>query len=88
MNLKGLSKDTLNICLSFLTENESIYSKGEWNKFPKDKVCIIAAKNGWLDLLKWARFETKKCNWNIWTCAYAAMNGHLELLKDGGQATK
>lgn len=37
------------------------------------------AKNGYLDLLKWAR--SKGCTWDEYTCAAAAMGGHLETLK-------
>jgi hypothetical protein len=79
MNIKGISKDALSICLSFLTEEELIYSKGEWHKFPKDDVCYIAARNGWLDLLKWARENGRP--WYMSTCATAASNGNLEILK-------
>jgi hypothetical protein len=75
MNIKGISKDALSICLSFLTEEELIYSKGEWYKFPKNKVCNIAARNGWLDLLKWAFARKNGCDWDKWVCHYAALNG-------------
>lgn len=42
------------ICFSYLTKNEIIYISGEWDKYQKDIVCIIAVENGWLDLLIWA----------------------------------
>src|SRR5947207_3703945 len=79
MNLLELPKDINNICISYFTEDEIIYFNNEWNKFLKSHVCNIAAKNGWIDLLKWAR--ERKYRWNILTCIYAAENGHLELLR-------
>jgi hypothetical protein len=42
-------------------------------------ICEKAAKNGDLDILKWAR--EKGCRWNEWTCFHAATGGHLEILK-------
>jgi hypothetical protein len=34
---------------------------------------------GHLEILKWARIQG--CDWNAYTCAYAAKGGHLEVLK-------
>ena len=75
----GLIKDVLNICESYLTEEERKYISKEWEKFDKYNVCDIAASNGWLDLLKWAR--QNGCEWDSWTCSCAAENGHCEVLK-------
>ena len=38
--------------------------------FPKSDICMIAVKNGWLDLLKWARKNGCNLKWNM--CDYAA----------------
>ena len=56
-----------------------------------------AARNGHLDVLKWARENGEEkdtvvdcifsqparqgCQWDSWTCCYAAQNGHLHVLK-------
>lgn len=39
----------------------------------------LAAANGHLDVLQWAR--QKGCDWNVHTCTFAAYNGHLEVLQ-------
>ena len=41
--------------------------------------CELAAKEGYLDLIKWAR--ANGCPWDAWTCTYAAEHGHLEVLQ-------
>ena len=79
MNIIQLPKDLNNICCSYLTDEEYIYVNNNWEKFNKNEVCYIAAKNGWLDLLKWAR--KNECQWNNSVCSYAALYGHLEVLK-------
>ena len=85
MNIIQLPKDLNNICCSYLTNNECIYVNKEWKKFNKNKICNIAAENGWLDLLKWARHSSltfgNGCEWNSNVCSNAAENGHLEVLK-------
>merc|ERR1719262_62002 len=45
----------------------------------KNDLCLVAAFNGHLAVLQWARAHG--CTWDGTTCAYAAMNGHLEVLK-------
>ena len=75
----SLPKDLYNICCSYLTDEECIYVNNEWTKFNKNYVCNIAAKNGWLDLLIWAR--KNGCEWDRYVCSNAAFNGHLEVLK-------
>ena len=42
-------------------------------------VCSAAARNGHLDILKWA--HEHGCPWGEETCSWAARNGHLEILK-------
>ena len=74
-----LPKDLNNICCSYLTDEEYIYVNNEWKKFNKNEVCDIAAKNGWLDLLKWAR--QNGCDFNSYVFSLASLNGHLEVLK-------
>ena len=39
----------------------------------------MAAKNGHLVVLRWARAHG--CPWDEWTCAKAAENGHLAVLR-------
>ena len=41
--------------------------------------CEMAAKNGHLAVLQWAR--AKGCPWGWRTCAMAARNGYLEVLQ-------
>jgi len=79
MNIIQLPKDLNNICCSYLTNEEYMYVNNEWIKFNRNDICNIAAKNGWLDLLIWAR--QNGCYWNSLVCSYAALNGHLEVLK-------
>jgi len=40
--------------------------------------CIIAADNGHLDVLKWAR--ANGCPWDSFYCSSAERNGHLDVL--------
>src|SRR5579872_7408083 len=42
-------------------------------------ICTNAAYEGYLDILIYLR--KSKCDWGWETCAYAALNGHLEVLK-------
>src|SRR5271156_2108265 len=42
-------------------------------------VCELAARDGYLNLIKWAR--ANGCPWNESTCGYAAWAGHLEVLQ-------
>lgn len=44
---------------SYLSKNELLYFEERWNKFHKTDVYIIAAENGWLDLLEYV-FAMKK----------------------------
>ena len=78
-----IPKDLAKLCNSYLSDNELIYYSGEtnWTKFSKNIVCNIAAENGWIDLLKWARKPENNCYWGSNTCSDAAKNGHLEVLK-------
>jgi hypothetical protein len=46
---------------------------------PLKKLCEIAAKDGHLEVLIWAR--QNGCNWDWRTCANAAKNGHQEVIK-------
>ena len=43
------------------------------------ELSVHCAKNGHLELLKWAR--DNNCPWDAWSHMRAAMNGHLEILK-------
>lgn len=79
----SLPRDLSNICESYLEPNEQKYYNNEWDKFPHNNVCNIAAKYGWMDLLIWIREKTGtvNCPWDRWTCAYAAKYGHKHILK-------
>ena len=79
MSIIQLPKDLNNICCSYLTNDEYIYVNKEWKKFYKNAVCFIAAENGWLDLLKWAK--QNGCEWDSFVCGGAAWSGHLEIIK-------
>jgi hypothetical protein len=46
---------------------------------PKGQICRIAALNGHLEILRWAR--SQGCPWDEITCTWAAQKGHLEVLK-------
>jgi hypothetical protein len=48
-------------------------------RFNPADLCIYAARNGYLEVLKWAR--ANGCPWNEDTCAQAAWGGHLEVLQ-------
>jgi hypothetical protein len=43
--------------------------------WPSDDACSDAARNGHLDVLKWAR--ANGCPWDEWTCAYATRYFHI-----------
>ena len=45
----------------------------------KYDACALAAMDGNLEMLKWARAHG--CEWDAFTCACAAWGGHLEVLK-------
>jgi len=82
-SLTTLPKDILNICLSYLTEDDIYYMEGKWDKFDEIEVYNIAAKKGWLDLLIWAHekedgLENETPNL---TCSFAAASGQLDVLK-------
>ena len=79
MNIIQLPKDLNNICCSYLTDKEFMYVNNEWTKFKKNEVCDIAAENGWLDLLIWAKLNDYE--WDYWTCNNAARNKHYEVLE-------
>jgi len=44
-----------------------------------DDVCLFAAIQGSVRLLKWTRENNRA--WDTWTCSYAAHHGHLPALK-------
>jgi len=80
---KELITDVSNICYTYLSEDEKIYYGGEneWHKFNQNDVHIIAAKNGWLDLLMRVIRRGEKIHYYHNICGYAARNGHLDILK-------
>ena len=52
-----------------------------WNEL----TCAFAARDGHLDVLKWARSQEPPCPWDEWTCSNAihnaAQNGHLHVVE-------
>jgi len=61
-------------------ENDFVQKMLESNGREGDgSTCAYAAKNGHLEVLKWAR--ENGCEWDSSTCAWAAEHGHLEVLK-------
>ena len=59
-----------------LTNNEILYITNQWSKIPKDKICLLAAEFGFLDLLEWGiKFI------NPQTYGIAAQNGQIAILK-------
>lgn len=62
-----------------MTLNQAKYYNKKWHEFNINHVCTIAAENGWLDLLIWAR--NKSYHWDEWTAIAAAKYGNLELYK-------
>ena len=42
-------------------------------------LCDEACKRGYLNTLKWAR--ENDCDWDSWSCMYAAQNNHLHCLQ-------
>ena len=57
----------------------AISEKGELTWDDLQTISHNAAKNGYLNVLKYAR--ANGCSWNEETCAIAAEGGHLEVLK-------
>lgn len=74
----ALPNDLSNVCLSYLTNDEMMYYENKWDEINKNKLSEIAATNGWLDLLIWAK---KKYIIFSDICSLAASNGHLEVIK-------
>ena len=77
-------KDVRKLIFKKLTLLERIiveYSHGNPALFEKHKnyICVYAAAEGHLEVLKWVR--QNGCPWNKRTCAYAALGGNLEVLK-------
>src|SRR5947207_14598445 len=56
-----------------------LYTEKKWNSFSKNNVCVIAAQNGWCDLLLWGRLNGG--SWNSKICSIAAKYNHLDILK-------
>jgi hypothetical protein len=84
LNLVGkmLDQNTSKIVASYalpepLTSNDIYFLTGEWTKI--HNVIGYAAKNGSLDLIKWAHKNGGQ--WNKDTCKCAAAKGHLEVLR-------
>lgn len=76
-----LPKDLENICISYLTEEEQIYVTKKWVEFNKFKVCDIAAKYGWKDLLIWIIDPQRDYICNDFLYNVAAENGQFEFIK-------
>jgi hypothetical protein len=79
--LNGCPWDEMDVCICSGKWTSGGIPVGTFeNGCPWDEeTCSYAAKNGHLEVLKWARLNG--CPWDEWTCASAAENGHLEVLK-------
>src|SRR5947207_5472177 len=78
MIIEELIKDVSDICLSYLTNEEQLYIKEDWDKLNQGRAYDLAIKNGWLDLLQWLH----KYSYNMqWVCYDAACYGHLNIIK-------
>ena len=67
------------LCFSYLFEFERKYYQKKWDEIYKNKVCFIAADNGWLDLLKWARSKNHPWESNVYV--KAGTKRQIEMLK-------
>jgi hypothetical protein len=84
--LKGfdnwIHRDLLNFVGRFLEQLDlSIYSNCQSIEcIDGELICDLAARNGYLKVLKWAH-NNGRLPLNKWTCASAAQGGQLEVLK-------
>jgi hypothetical protein len=94
MNINNVANDIIDHTISFFTRLDLLILSKVNKKFTKcasDKkykyiviwnkntACIIAARDGYFDVLKYLR--KIDCRWDYRTCTNAARNGHLEILK-------
>ena len=62
---------------SYLGKKMSKYAHGKF--YVMEEICAYAAKNGDLEMLKYA--HENGCIWDEWVCAIAALGGYLQVLK-------
>jgi len=43
-------------------------------------VCVLAAREGNLEMLQWARAQPQPCPWDYRVCRVATICGHTEIL--------
>lgn len=46
-----------------------------------EETCAMAALNGHLEIIKWARSREPPCPWDEDTCAMAALNAQMAVIK-------
>lgn len=67
------------ICISYLDIDEYYYQNNKWDDIPRNNMYNVAAKNGWIDLLEWARI--RQCPWYENTILIAIQNGRLNVFE-------
>ena len=72
-------KTSYSAAFSSISRSKMIIEQYEDYEDFTTKVCRVAAQNGNLEVLKWARKEG--LFWDSDTCAQAARGGHLDVLK-------
>ena len=70
--------DITNIIIDLLPYNNRYYLERKWDQIIK--LVPYAAKNGYLDLLKWYK-KNGNDPFDSFICSIAAVNGHLHILK-------
>ena len=80
MEIKCMPKDLINLSLSYLSNEEMIYIKGEqhWTEFPQDSIYKIGNENCWYDLLEWYYIHYLGSGF---ACHIAAFRGNINFLK-------
>lgn len=74
-----LPKDLIKLFISYLPNENIFYITKQWDKFKKNEIDYISAKNGWIDLFEWGLINGIKPSLYIYS--NAAEYGHLEFLQ-------
>lgn len=84
LDLEYLPCDLIKLCMMYLDSNECIYYCNVWDAFTCNKVCNIAIKYGWIDLLEWVKNKQNHnkydFSWDEKIYVRAAQFGHLDIL--------
>lgn len=83
MNIQYLPIDLSKICVSYFNQNEQNFYNNKWKNIPINDRIVLAAQNGWMNLLEWS---LQKTNLGIYPvplnniCRLAAYNGRVNVL--------